>query len=154
VNIAFNLLTILYIKFLTHLADENILYLHLSDGLNMKLNTLKKREEFVSLRSTGELIVTKSVVMQFKKIDDNNINFSKYQDSPKFGFTASKKVGGAVFRNKSKRRLKEVVRFLLKTNPNLFKSNYSYNFIARYSTINRPFDALIKDVKYSLHQVN
>jgi ribonuclease P protein component len=114
----------------------------------MKLNTIKKRSEFLELQKKGNRVATKGVVVEYMPIVDKELNeFSHY------GFTVSGKVGSAVYRNKAKRKLKEAVRILLKTSPRLFRENYRYNFIGRFSTIERDFEDLLKDIKYALHQV-
>lgn len=114
----------------------------------MKLNTIKKREDFLKLQKSGGKIATKSVVVEFMPLEDLELNELSH-----FGFTVSGKIGSAVYRNKAKRKLKEAVRILLKTSPRLFKENYRYNFIGRFSTIERDFEAIIKDIKYALHQI-
>lgn len=114
----------------------------------MKLNTLKKRSEFVELQQRGNRISTKGVILEYAPIVDKELN-----ELSQFGFTVSGKVGSAVYRNKAKRKLKEAVRLLMKTSPRLFKEDYRYNFIGRFSTIERSFEDLLKDIKYALHQV-
>ncbi len=114
----------------------------------MKLNTIKKREQFVELQKRGNRIATKGVVIEYGPILDKELNELSH-----FGFTVSGKVGSAVYRNKAKRKLKEAVRMLLKTSPKLFREDYRYNFIGRFSTIERDFESLLKDIKYALHQV-
>lgn len=114
----------------------------------MKLNTIKKRETFLKLQKQGGKIATKGVVIEYMPIEDFELNELSH-----FGFTVSGKVGSAVYRNKAKRKLKEAVRLLVKTSPKLFKENYRYNFVGRFSSIDRDFDAIIKDIKYALHQI-
>lgn len=113
-----------------------------------KHNKMRKREEFVALTKKGDRVITKGLVLQSAKTHSKDLS-SLHQ--PKLGFTASKKVGGAVLRNRSKRRLKEATRELCKKHPKLFKKGYSYNFIARYSTAERPFGNLVRDMKFALH---
>ena len=113
----------------------------------MKLNTIKKRSQFVELQQKGSRVSTKGVVVEYMPLIDTELNELSH-----YGFTVSGKVGSAVYRNKAKRKLKEAVRILLKSSPKLFNDNYRYNFIGRFSTIERDFDDLIKDIKYALHQ--
>lgn len=115
----------------------------------MKLNTLKKRQEFVEMSRHGSKIATRGVVVECFQIKTE----VGEDDTARVGFTASKKVGNSVYRNKAKRRLKESVSAVMGKSPKLFKDGYSYNFIARYTTIERPFESLIKDIKYALHNV-
>jgi ribonuclease P protein component len=63
------------------------------------------------------------------------------------GFTASRKVGGAVQRNRAKRRLREVARQLL---PEHGLAGVDYVLVARQSTPAAPWGALLDDVGNAL----
>ena len=63
------------------------------------------------------------------------------------GFTATRKIGGAVVRNRAKRRLREAARALA---PLLAAPGSDYVFIARMGTADRPWDRLLDDVKSAL----
>jgi ribonuclease P protein component len=63
------------------------------------------------------------------------------------GFTATRKVGGAVVRNRAKRRLREAARLLL---PVHGIKGRDYVFIARGGTATRPWVRLLDDVKSAL----
>ena len=63
------------------------------------------------------------------------------------GFTATRKIGGAVVRNRAKRRLREAARALL---PQLGLPGCDYVFIARMGTAERDWDRLLDDVKTTL----
>jgi ribonuclease P protein component len=63
------------------------------------------------------------------------------------GFTATKKVGGAVVRNRAKRRLREAARLLL---PEHGRAGHDYVFIARQGAAERPWPRLLDDVKSAL----
>jgi ribonuclease P protein component len=65
----------------------------------------------------------------------------------RLGFTATRKVGGAVVRNRAKRRLREAARALA---PQLGVPGSDYVFIARMGTVDRPWDRLLDDVKSAL----
>jgi ribonuclease P protein component len=70
---------------------------------------------------------------------------------PRLGFTASKKVGGAVARNRIRRRLKEAVRVAsrLETAP-----DHDYVIVARREALSRPFDRLLADVQRAFVSVH
>jgi ribonuclease P protein component len=70
-------------------------------------------------------------------------------DSPvvRVGFTATKKVGGSVTRNRAKRRMREAARMLI---PVLARPGHDYVFIARGGAPTRPWDRLLDDVKSAL----
>lgn len=63
------------------------------------------------------------------------------------GFTATRKIGGSVVRNRAKRRLREAVRLLL---PLHGRPGHDYVFIARGGTVNRPWTRLLDDMKSAL----
>ena len=63
------------------------------------------------------------------------------------GFTATKKIGGSVVRNRAKRRLREAARALI---PELGRPGCDYVLIARSGTPTRPWPRLIDDVRSAL----
>ena len=65
----------------------------------------------------------------------------------RLGFTATRKVGNAVIRNRAKRRLREAARALA---PQWARPGSDYVFIARMGTADRPWDRLLDDVKSAL----
>lgn len=66
------------------------------------------------------------------------------------GFTASRRVGGSVVRNRAKRRLRVAAEQVI---PVHGKSGYDYVLIARAGTAGRPFAALLEDLKAALKRV-
>ncbi len=68
------------------------------------------------------------------------------------GFTASKKIGNAVARNRAKRRLREVARAVL---PAFGQPGWDYVLVARPGvTIERPFADLLTDLQTALRQIH
>ena len=63
------------------------------------------------------------------------------------GFTATRKIGGAVQRNRAKRRLREAARVML---PLHGRPSCDYVFIARGGTTAREWGRLLDDVKNAL----
>jgi len=66
------------------------------------------------------------------------------------GFTASRKVGNAVVRNRAKRRLREVARVLAERG----RPGTDYVLIARAGTADRPYMALVADLETALRRVD
>ncbi len=81
----------------------------------------------------------------------NNINTpANTLISPKIagaGFTATKKIGGAVVRNRAKRRLREASSQLMYKHA---LADVDYVFIARRDTATRQWDGLLDDVESAL----
>lgn len=68
------------------------------------------------------------------------------------GFTASKKVGNAVVRNRAKRRLREIARAVL---PQEGRPGWDYVLVARPgATVERPFAALLADLRWALGKIH
>ncbi len=63
------------------------------------------------------------------------------------GFTATRKVGGAVVRNRAKRRMREAARALL---PLHGRPGLHYVFVARAGTPSRSWERLLDDVRQAL----
>jgi ribonuclease P protein component len=75
----------------------------------ISLPRLKKRHEFVKVAQAGSYISRSTLVVQ-------SLNHENAEPGLGFrvGFTASKRVGNSVKRNKAKRRMREVVRLWAK----------------------------------------
>ena len=69
----------------------------------------------------------------------------------RIGFTASKKIGNAVARNRAKRRLRAAARELL---PLLGRAGHDYVLVARGTTVARPFAALLSDITSALRSAH
>ena len=70
---------------------------------------------------------------------------------PRFGFTVTKAMGGAVTRNRIRRRLKAAVTAVA---PSGAKVDTDYVIIARPSALDRPFEQLKKDLEHAFHRVH
>lgn len=66
------------------------------------------------------------------------------------GFTASRRVGNAVQRNRVRRRLKSAVREVLAVHA---KPDRDYVIIGRAATLKRPYRALLNDLETALKRV-
>ncbi|WP_322095813.1 ribonuclease P protein component [Novispirillum itersonii] len=72
------------------------------------------------------------------------------QASARVGFTVSKKVGNSVARNRARRRLRAAVDAVM---PLLAQDGMDYVLIGRPATIDRPWDALLKDLRTALTRI-
>ena len=104
------------------------------------IGRLTTRREFLYVRD-GTRFAAPSLVLQARQ---RATGAAEDPHLARFGFTASKTLGGAVVRNRARRRLKEAVRLAA---PSHAREGYDYVLIAREGTIQRPFTALIKDLE-------
>ncbi len=103
-----------------------------------KLGSLKKRAEFLFVRE-GQYRAQGGIVIQMRK--------NPAHTTIRVGFTATKKIGNAVIRNRAKRRLRQLARQFL---PQFGAVGYDYVFIARDSTVGRDWACLTQDTKKAL----
>jgi len=113
----------------------------------MKLVTLKKRKDFVLSNRDGQKKFSKNFILQ----EYCNPNMS-YQEL-RFGFTATKKIGNAVKRNRAKRRMRSLISGLLKEDKILFKEKYSYVLIAKQSILKASFSEMHNQLKECLSRL-
>ena len=116
----------------------------------MRIITLKRRAEFVRVRGGGRWS-TQALVLEAKPRGDLREEEGGLVDDPRFGFTVTKKIGGAVVRNRVRRRLKAAVRDL---SPGLARPGYDYVLIARAGAVSCPFTHLQHDLAAALGRVH
>ncbi len=109
---------------------------------------LKRRGEFLRVAGTGRKSITPGLVLQ--ALARSSGADSRGDSTPRVGFTASRKVGIAVERNRARRRLRAVVDQVM---PLHAAPCNDYVLIARAATVNRPFLALVDDLKKALRQL-
>jgi ribonuclease P protein component len=110
-----------------------------------RLATLKRRPEFLRVRGGGRW-ATPRLVLEGKRRSD-----AAPGEGPRFGFTVSKQVGGAVERNRIRRRLKAAVRDVLLDHA---RRDYDYVLIARREALEAAFAALVSDLVEALERVH
>jgi len=104
---------------------------------------LKTRRQFLHA-AKGKKAVRSGVVIQARSRDGS---LHVGPDEIGAGFTATRKIGGAVIRNRAKRRLREIARLLL---PLHGQPGIDYVFIARASTPSRDWSRLMGEVESAL----
>ena len=105
-----------------------------------KLFTIKKRITFVKIRNEGSFIKGKNINLQI--LHNQNL-----ENSIGVGFTASKKIGNAIKRNKAKRIMRELARKIIING----KINSYYVLIAKSSLLNEKFSNLIVELKEKIN---
>ena len=101
------------------------------------LQTISKRSKFLNVRDKGILIKGKCLNIQF--LEDESL-----KEVIAVGYTATKRIGNAVKRNKAKRLMREVARKVLRK---YGKINSYYVLIAKNSIFSTPFAALEIELK-------
>jgi ribonuclease P protein component len=103
---------------------------------------LKRRAEFLRIAAKGRKAAMPGVVLQALLREDEGM--------ARLGFTVTKKVGNAVTRNRTRRRLKEAARLVLAASP---VSGVDLVLIGREATRIRGFIDLQEDVRRALAKV-
>jgi ribonuclease P protein component len=102
---------------------------------------LKRRAEFLRVAGKGKKSAMPGLVLQVLAREDRG--------PARVGFTVTKKVGDAVIRNRTRRRLKEAARLLFKEQP---VSGVDLVLIGRDGTRRRKFASLVEDLRRALER--
>ena len=113
----------------------------------MKLQTLKHRKDFVLSNKFAKIIYSKNFIIQkYTNSDSIDLNL-------KFGFTATKKIGNAVTRNRAKRRMRALVSRFVKEDINFFDNKSSYVLVAKSSLNKALFINLYSEMQQCLNKL-
>src|SRR5829696_442847 len=105
------------------------------------MERLKQRADFLAAAGGLRAATAAFVLQARKRIDDGPV---------RVGFTVSKKVGGAVERNRVRRRLREIVRLCA---PESLRAGHDYVVIGRRAALSLPFDRMTKDFDGALRRL-
>ena len=108
-----------------------------------RLPRLKRRADFVRLTRKGRHAAAPGLVLQCAP----RPTAARPDSAPRIGFTASRKVGGAVVRNRARRRLRALAETIL---PARAKAELDYVLVARRTTASRRFAELAADLEGAL----
>ncbi len=109
------------------------------------IERLKRRPDFLRVAGGRQKYVTPGLVLQMRERED--ISATSSATSARVGFTATRKIGSAVVRNRARRRLREAARAAM---PDAAIPGCDYVLIARAGTVARPYPALVRDLKTAL----
>jgi len=106
------------------------------------LQRLTRRAEFLTVAAGRRKSVAPGLILQaYPRLG---------ADRPRVGFTASRKVGNAVARNRARRRLRAAAAAVL---PDHAAGGHDYVVIARAGTLTRSYDALLDDLAAGLKRL-
>ena len=122
-----------------------------SDGCPapLQLGRLKRRGDFLRVAATRKRAATPGLVLQIAAAPPDTAEYAA--GDARIGYTASRKVGGAVERNRARRRLREAVRRVM---PDHAAGRRDYVVIARKGTLDRPFERLLGDLESALRRLD
>ena len=109
--------------------------------------TIQNRRDFLAAQAKGKSFVTGCIILQSNPRLPGHPFTS---DAPRFGYTVTKKLGGAVVRNRIKRRLREAVRKVALPHA---QSGHDYVLIARQKSIDCDFATLMRDMEFAFSKI-
>ena len=112
-----------------------------SKELEFILGKITKRSDYVKA-ARGRYIKTSSLFLQKVKRDDKKI--------PRYGVTASKKIGIAVERNRAKRRIRHAIKEVL---PKYGKNGYDYVVVATIKTNKVSWKTILNDLEKAFREI-
>ena len=122
------------------------------------LHTLRVRREFLAV-AKGDKQVRRGLILQARQRDVNpKIDLDAVSDPAsdtytaiRFGLTATKKIGNAVIRNRTRRRLRVLAHEILSAHG---QPGYDYVLIGRAATKHRTWDGLRTDLRSALKKLH
>jgi ribonuclease P protein component len=109
---------------------------------------LKRRADFLRVAAVRRKWAAPGLILQVAAQPQSESEGAA-SEAIRVGFTASRKVGNAVKRNRARRRLKALVAEMIANGAN---PGLDLVLIARPSTVDRPFDELRRDLQQSLQR--
>ena len=107
--------------------------------------SIRDRADFLRAKNLGKCVKLRDVIVQYFIYNDSS-------EGCRFGYTATKKLGDAVCRNRVKRRLKNAVYSVFKDDQ-ILDSSVDIVFIARSTTINCDWQRLIKQISLAMFEI-
>jgi ribonuclease P protein component len=123
------------------------------------LPRLKHRAEFLRVAGAGRKFVAPGLILQVLRREpasaavpnDGMPPDGTLGDAKRVGYTASRKVGIAVARNRARRRLRAAVAEIM---PGCAAPGHDYVLVARAATLKRPYAALVEDLRTALRRLD
>ncbi len=106
------------------------------------MERLRQRADFLAA-ANGVKVPTAMFVLQMRQREETG--------TARVGFTVSRRVGGAVERNRIRRRLREIVRL---SPPSAMRPGHDYVLIGRRPAIDAPFERIRDEFDRALRRVH
>lgn len=121
--------------------------------MSPSVGRLKKRSEFLKVAAARRKWATPGLILQARprEPDEQARGDTHPEAECRVGYTVSRKVGNAVRRNRARRRLRAAAAKVL---PACGRPGYDYVVIGRQGTPERPFAALLADLRTALKEVS
>jgi ribonuclease P protein component len=110
---------------------------------------LTRRAEFLAVAGTRRKSVAPGLIVQVRRHDARQ-RPAEGEPALRVGYTASKKVGGSVERNRARRRLRAAALEVLAPNA---RPGHDFVLIARDTTPGRPWEDLKSDLAQALRRL-
>lgn len=120
----------------------------------LKILKITKTDEYKAISKNSDKFHAQTLLLLSKKtpeqyyFDKNTGNNAEH--FCRVGYTASKKVGNAITRNRAKRRLKEAARKIL---PEMAENGHDYVIIAKAAIKDADFEKILKDLRFCVKRI-
>ncbi|MBI1206094.1 MAG: ribonuclease P protein component [Azospirillum sp.] len=114
-----------------------------------KLGRLKRRPEFLAVAGAKRKWAAPGFILQARRHDDR-FHPAPGESELRLGLTATKKIGGAVVRNRARRRLRAAAAAVL---PGHAAPGHDLVLIARSGTLTRGYADLLADLATGLRRL-
>ena len=111
-----------------------------------KVGRLKKRSEFLAVAAGNRRYAMPGLVLQARPAS------AEIEPAVRVGYTATKKIGNAVARNRARRRLRAALHEVLGRGADQARA-FDLVLVARQGTIDRPFGELLTDLRKALKRL-
>ena len=109
--------------------------------------TIRNRRDFLLASASGKKFITNSIILQMIKREENH---PVSPESIRVGFTVTKKMGGAVVRNRIKRRLQEAAGLIM---AKYGQTGHDYVIISRHKALTCNFSDLQRDMEFAFTRI-
>lgn len=106
-----------------------------------RFGRLKRRAEFLAVAAAGRKQAMPGLVLQALRVEG--------RPGVRVGFTCSRRLGGAVARNRARRRLRAAAAAVLRPGP----EGWDLVLVGRPATLERPFADLVADLRTALRRL-